>query len=183
MEPSNMHLLSRASVAACFLLVFVFLNAVEQAAAQSFATEFESFSSSGEPIEIEADQLDVDDNEGLALYKGNVNLRQGEAHLKTAELRVFYDNKNSDGGQSIQRIVAAGQVVLRSGDRTVSGDTAVVEMAQDTVTLTGNVVLVEGPNVLRGDRLTVDLKTKQAKVDGGRNRVQTILTPGAASRR
>lgn len=178
-----MHLLFRASVAAFTVTAFASVTIVGQAAAQSFATEFESFSSSGAPIEIEADQLDVDDNEGLALYKGNVNLRQGEAHLKTAELRVFYDNKGGDGGQNIQRIVAAGQVVLRSGDRTVSGDTAVVEMNKDTVTLTGNVVLVEGPNVLRGERLTVDLKTKQAKVDGGRNRVQTILTPGAASKR
>lgn len=153
------------------------------AMAQSFATEFESFSSSGQPIEIEADQLDVNDSEGLAHYKGNVNLRQGEAHLKTAELRVFYDNQNSGSGQNIKRIVAAGEVVLRSGNRTVSGDTAVVEMNDDTVTLTGNVVLVEGPNVLRGDRLTVDLKTKKARVQGGRNRVQTILTPGAAPQR
>jgi lipopolysaccharide export system protein LptA len=48
-------------------------------------------------------------------------------------------------------------------------------MQQDTVTMTGNVVLTQGPNVVRGERLVVNLKSKQGRMEGGR--VQTLITP------
>ena len=48
-------------------------------------------------------------------------------------------------------------------------------MAQDLVTMTGNVVLTQGANVVRGERLVVNLATKQGRMEGGR--VQTLITP------
>ena len=43
-------------------------------------------------------------------------------------------------------------------------------MKTNTVTLTGTVVVTQGQNVVRGDRLTVDLTTGVSRVEGRQGR-------------
>ena len=152
---------------------------VDDAGAQGFGEAFKGFSAeSQDPIQIEADRLEIRDKEKVAVYAGNVRVRQGETILKTAQLRVFYTGEATGvtPGSSVSRIEASNRVVVQSGSQTASGDKAVFEMAADRVTLTGNVVLTEGDNIVRGEKLVVDLKSRKARMEGGR--VQTILTPG-----
>ncbi len=47
----------------------------------------------------------------------------------------------------------------------VTGDTAVVDMATNTITVDGNVVLSQGANVISGAKLVVNLATGRARVD------------------
>ena len=151
------------------------------AVAQGLGDAFKGFSAdSDEPIQIEADQLEVRDGEKVAVYAGNVRVRQGETVLKTAQLRVFYTGDAAGGvpGSSVSRIEASNRVVVQSGGKTATGDSAVLEMATERITLAGNVILTEGDNIFRGQKLIVDLKTRKARMEG--NRVQTILTPGRA---
>jgi lipopolysaccharide export system protein LptA len=148
------------------------------AGAQGFGEAFKGFSAESEdPIQIEADRLEVREKDKVAVYSGNVRVRQGETVLKTAQLRVFYTGEAAGAtpGSSVSRIEASNRVVVQSGSQTASGDSAVFEMAADRVTLTGNVVLTEGENIVRGQKLVVDLKSRKARMEG--DRVQTILTP------
>ncbi len=112
---------------------------------------------------------------------GHVRVRQGETVLEAPTLRVFYtgDAPTAAGvpGSQVSRIEAGPGVIVRTGERTASGDQAVLDMAHDLITMTGNVVLTQGPNVVRGERLVVNLATKQGRIDGGR--VQTLITPPA----
>ncbi|MDQ0325260.1 lipopolysaccharide export system protein LptA [Rhodopseudomonas julia] len=174
---------------------------VATAQAQDFGETFSGFSSnSNDPIMVEADRLEVRDNDKVAIYSGNVKVRQAETVLETAKLTVHYsgnptDSLNGSGGgagnggkpasnasatpgSSITRIEAEGGVLVTSENRTATGDRADFEMATDMVTLYGNVVLTEDDNVLRGEKLIVNLKTKKAQMQGGR--VQTILAPGSS---
>ena len=150
------------------------------ASAQDFGAAFAGFDTgSDEPIQIEADRLEVRDPEQLAIYSGNVIVRQGATVLEAPELRVFYTGESAGPdapGSEVERLEAGGGVVVRSGDRTASGDQAILDMAQDIVTMTGNVVLTEGTNVVRGERLIVNLETDEGRMEGGR--VQTLITPG-----
>jgi lipopolysaccharide export system protein LptA len=153
------------------------------ALAQDFGSAFKGFSTDSEnPIQIEADRLEVRDEEKLAIYQGNVTVHQGDTLLKTAELHVFYSGggqgPNAGPSASLERIIANGGVVVQSQNKTATGDEAVFEMADETITLTGNVVLTEDENIVRGDRLVVDLRSGEAQMQGGR--VQTILVPGRA---
>ncbi len=147
--------------------------------AQDFGAAFSGFNTgSDQPIQIEADRLEVRDPEKLAVYIGNVKVRQGDTILEAAELRVFYAGEPTAGGapgSSVSRIEAGPKVVVHSNDQTASGDSAILDMAKDLITLTGNVVLTSGPNVVRGNRLVVNLQTKQGRMEGGR--VQTLITP------
>lgn len=160
------------------------LTPVFPAAAQDASEAFRGFSSaSNDPIQIEADRLEVRDEEKLAIYQGNVRVRQGDTLLKTAELRIHYTGEAAGGapGSGVERIETAGAVTVQSGNQTAKGDRAVFEMAKDLVTMTGNVVLTEGDNVVRGDKLVVDLKAKKARMvsasSSGSGRVQTIINP------
>ena len=145
---------------------------------QDFAAAFSGFSSvSRDLIQIEADTLEVRDSEKIAVYSGNVRVRQGDTLLRTSHLRIHYSGnieQNVPGG-SVRRIEATGKVVVTANGQTASGDTAVFEMATDIITLTGNVVLSEAGNVVKGEKLVVNLKTKKAQMAGGR--VQTLFTP------
>ena len=158
--------------------------------AQDFGAAFSDFDTgSNNPIQIEADRLEVRDPQKLAIYSGHVQVRQGQTLMEAPELRVFYggqgvaqgtSGKASAGpiGAKVSRIEAGPGVKVRSGDRTASGDRAILDMANDLVTLEGNVVLTQGSNVVRGNRLVVNLTTKQGRVEGGR--VQTLITPSSA---
>jgi lipopolysaccharide export system protein LptA len=42
-------------------------------------------------------------------------------------------------------------------------------MKTNTVTLTGNVVVSQGPNIMRGDRLVVDMTTGVSRVEAGKS--------------
>ena len=56
-------------------------------------------------------------------------------------------------------------------------------MQANTVTLTGNVVMTQGKNVLRGDSLVVDLTSGVSRVESGKNgqgRVQGLFLPGGS---
>lgn len=69
---------------------------------------------------------------------------------------------------SIKKLIAKGNVVVTSKDQKATGDYGVMDMATNLATLTGNeVVMIQGPNVLKGKKLVVNLKTGVSNVQGG----------------
>lgn len=68
---------------------------------------------------------------------------------------------------AIKRLEAGGGVIVTSQDQKATGQNGVFDMKSNTATLTGDVVLTQGPNVIRGKQLVVDLKTGVAHVIGG----------------
>lgn len=151
------------------------------------------------PIHIEALRLEVRDKDKVATFSGDVQVVQGDTELRCKTLVVFYEpdkdapgakaappvtsaaSSASSGEQKIKRLEARGGVVVTQNDQIATGDSALFEMASNTVTLTGNVVVTQGQNVLRGERLVVDLNTGVSKVfsgKGGDGRVQGLFLPG-----
>ncbi|MEM5581353.1 LptA/OstA family protein [Roseibium sp. AS2] len=150
--------------------------------AQTFSDAFAGFGASdGEPIEIEASELRVEDGNNTATFVGDVVVVQGETSLKTERLKVFYAGSASGSGsetqesavqQRISRLEAAGGVHITSKDQTARGDAASFDMTREVMVMTGKeVVLSQGPNVVVGKRLTVNLKTGQANLTAGSGNV------------
>jgi lipopolysaccharide export system protein LptA len=85
------------------------------------------------------------------------------------------------GQQDIRRIEARGGVTVVSKDQNASGDLGVYDVKKKTITLTGNVVVSQGKNVLHGDRVIVDTVTGNAHIESGgtsQNRVRALILPG-----
>jgi lipopolysaccharide export system protein LptA len=79
------------------------------------------------------------------------------------------------GSSSIKRLEARGNVVVTQKDQVVTGETAVFDTKTNLVTMLGGVVLTQGKNVLRGDRLMVDMTTGVSRVESDSGRVQGLF--------
>lgn len=171
------------------------------ALAQNVSSSFGGFSgNSNEPIDIEADMLEVLDEKKIAIFSGNVKAVQGKMTMRSRQLKVKYsdeqagaanpdarktsaDGQEKSGGSRITSIRAEGKVLIESGDdQTATSDWAFFDVIKQTVTLGGNVVLSQGGNVLKGDKLIIDLKTNRSRIvnlgDGSkRRRVRGLFMP------
>ena len=67
-------------------------------------------------------------------------------------------------------------------DQVVTGETAVFDTKANLITMLGGVVLTQCKNVLRGDRLTVDMTTGVSRVESDNGRVQGLFNQGAGLR-
>lgn len=138
-----------------------------------------------EPIEIESDKLEVKEAENKAIFTGNVSVTQGPTILKSGAMTVFYAKDGGSaatGSSNIERLEVDGKVYVKSNNQVATGDRGVFDMKTEVLVLSGGeVVLSEGNNVLRGCKLTVQMKSGQAQVDGckGTGRVQMKLDPSS----
>jgi lipopolysaccharide export system protein LptA len=132
-----------------------------------------------EPVKIQAASLEVREKEKIATFTGDVQVFQGDTEMRCKSLVVFYEEdptahgvkaaEPGPGGQrQIRRIEAKGGVTVIQKDQNATGDTAIFNMRENTVTLTGNVIVTHGQDILRGQRLVVDLTSGVTKIDQGR---------------
>src|SRR6185369_4214016 len=85
------------------------------------------------------------------------------------------------GSSSIRRLEARGSVVVTQKDQVVTGETAVFDTRANLITMTGGaagVVLTQCKNVLKGDRLKVDMTTGVSRVESDTNKVQGMFMQG-----
>lgn len=149
-----------------------------------------------EPVHINSRRLEVQDKKKIATFVGDVHLVQGDTTLTCQTLMVFYEQNTvsgkepgmvqaqpgpAGGQQQIRRLIAKGDVVVMQKDQTATGNQGIFEMKTNTVTLEGNVVVTQGPNVVRGDRLIVDLTTGVSHVESarGNGRVEGLFLPSS----
>ncbi|WP_295042493.1 lipopolysaccharide transport periplasmic protein LptA [uncultured Paracoccus sp.] len=124
------------------------------------------------PVEVAADSLSVNQADGSAVFTGNVVIGQGDMRLSADRVTVIY----AEGGQSrIRSLDASGNVTLVSGQDAAEAQAARYDVASGNVTLTGDVVLTQGQNVLTGETMQVNLGSGTAQVQG---RVRSVLQPG-----
>jgi lipopolysaccharide export system protein LptA len=150
------------------------------------------------PVEINAAILEVRDNDKTATFSGDVVVKQGDTTMRCKSLVVFYEQQDATaansrngmrtaktspaGDQRIKRLEARGAVVVTQKDQAASGELGVFDMKTNIVTLTGSpVVMTQGKNVVRGEKLVVNLTSGVSRVESGKNatRVQGLFQPGS----
>ena len=85
------------------------------------------------------------------------------------------------GSSSIKRLEAKGNVVVTQKDQVVTGETAVFDTKANLITMLGGVVLTQCQNVLKGDRLMVDMTTGVSRVESDSGKVQALLPQGGGN--
>jgi lipopolysaccharide export system protein LptA len=123
---------------------------------------------SNAPIDVTADRIEVQDRADRAVFSGNVHVTQAELTLDTPRLTVAYSGGPGDGsGVQIERLDAAGGVIVHSPSETAKGDIGIYDLDRKLITLLGNVQLVRERNTVNGARLVIDLDSGRAVIDGG----------------
>lgn len=192
----------RAFVLAAGLLVAGPTLAQQQTQSKGPPNALQGFSQNrDQPVHIESATLEVRDKDKVATFSGDVRVKQGDTGLRCKTLVVFYEQDAADakgadksktmtaatpgpgGEQRIKRLEARGAVVVTQKEQTATGELGIFDMKSNTITLTGNVIMTQGQNVLRGDKLMVDMATGVSRVESGKNgsgRVQGLFLPGSA---
>ena len=198
----------RIAHGACTAAFTLAMVAAGDAGAQSAVTgvpnAMQGFSQNrDQPIQIEAAALEMRDKKKEATFSGNVKVVQGDTTMTSKSLVVFYDSSpaptaaaNSKaaksppmqsatpgpgGSSSIRRLEARGNVVVTQKDQVVTGETAVFDTRTNMITMLGGIVLTQGKNVLRGDRLMVDMATGVSRVESDSGRVQGLFQSSGGS--
>ena len=172
-----------------------------QSAVQGVPNAMQGFSQNrDQPIQIEAATLEMRDKKKEATFAGNVKVVQGDTTMTSKILVVFYDSATQQaatpaanakaaakpapiqsatpgpgGSSSIKRLEAKGSVVVTQKDQVVTGETAVFDTRANLITMLGGVVLTQCKNVLRGDRLLVDMTTGVSRVESDNGKVQGLF--------
>ena len=145
-------------------------------------------SSKGSPVDIESDELEINEDKGTAMFTGRVVANQDKFRLRSASLEVFYksekkDEKSEQDGKAtkITHMEALGSVVIITRTQKITGGKAFFDMLKDIVTVTGDVVVTQGQNVIKGQKLIVEQKTGKTRFVGGSSgqagRVRGLFLP------
>jgi len=158
---------------------------------------FKGFGNNKDPIQIEADNMNVATPNQLVTFNGSVVVHQKDATLTTSELKVFYENNSQPGATPVsappagstpaapnaqlRRFEAAGGLKITEPDQSVTGDSGWFDIAAQKAEVDGHVVLTQAKNVARGSKLLINLKTGEYKLEGGGSagRIQLMIDPNA----
>lgn len=109
--------------------------------------------------------------DGTLTLTRDVELTQGQNRFRADRMSGV-----NQSGQS--RIEATGNVYFITPTQTIRGDRATYDTAAATIVVTGDVILTQGENVMTGSRLTYNVRTESARIDGGQNgRVRGVFYP------
>lgn len=177
-------------------------------AAAAFAAEAQGIApqSSG-PMDISADNGTFVNSACESTWSGSAEVLQGTSRLRANTIRAFFkkkpggDDAPRGGGAAAaglpggpqsncgatERIEAEGDVFYVTPDQNARGDRAIYTAENDQIVMTGNVIVVQGKNVIHGDRLTIHVATREAQMEshaqgrGTPNRVRGVFyqQPGA----
>lgn len=116
------------------------------------------------PFDLSADRFEVRDKEGTTLFVGNVVAIQGNLKLVADRARAFYTRAAKS--LTVKRVDAQGAVVLSSPSETIRAAWGIYDLETEQLTLGGDVTLTRAENVVKGQRLELNLRTGITTLDG-----------------
>ena len=151
------------------------------------------FSNDGGPVDITADRSETFQQQRMSIWEGNVIAIQGGDKLQTPRLTVYFASsghaaQSASAGPDmgrIERMEAEGPVYFVTQTQRAQADHATYDAVHDTVTMTGNVILVQDKNVVKAEKLVIDQKTGHSTLFPGskteKGRVRGVFYPSSQS--
>jgi len=134
-------------------------------AAAAVATAQQRHDSSA-PISFDAAHGELQDKANRAILTGGVVMKQAEMTLNAERVTVAYTGQVVGGSPQISRLDATGGVVVTRPDQTARSQFAVYDLNKRIITMLGGVTPIQAGNTVNGARLTINLDTGRAVIDG-----------------
>lgn len=144
-------------------------------------------SEGGGPVSYEAQNLEYFDSERRLVLVGDVDIVQNDARLRADRITLFFSGSSgatATGGQQgmgsgdIERMIAEGDVYYIRPSQDARGDRAEYNVAQDSVTFTGNVIVMSEENVIRGNTLVLEIGSRRTTIrESAGQRVRGVFVP------
>ncbi|HEY4707691.1 MAG TPA: lipopolysaccharide transport periplasmic protein LptA [Thermodesulfobacteriota bacterium] len=124
------------------------------------------------PVTVTSDSMEASANENRVVFKGNV-VAVEDFTLCSDELQIMYDNN-----KEVSQIEAAGNVRIFQDQKTSTSSKAVYDRKERVIVLTGEPLVRQCSDTIKGDRITVYLDKDNALVEsGGGGRVKAVIMP------
>ena len=130
---------------------------------------------SSTPVEITSRELELDQENGTAIFTGDVIVRQGAITMTTQRMVVEYSENPETGKSEIKMIRMFGGVTFVSEEEAAESERAVYNLSSSILEMFENVLVTQGPTALSADKLTYNLETGDGRMDGN---VKTVLQQG-----
>lgn len=163
--------------AVCFLSVFLTLSMPASHAATP---------STHPVIVLEADQVDIDDKQGVSVYTGNVKMTRAELQIEADKMTVYRTR------QDLQKIIATGAPVhlfqaATATQKEIRGEGLRLEYdaASGDMVLTENAKLHQEGDDFSGSFIRYNVKTELVKAGKSQNsdqRVRVVIQPKDAAK-
>lgn len=135
-----------------------------------------------QPIDIKADQLDIDDKKHISIYQGHVEMRQGSLHIKADKI-VFHFNPQNE----LQRLEVQGAPAtleqLNNKNEKLSGSAKNITYSDDLLLLKlqGKALFKTDSDTIESEWITVNTQTEALKAGGinASDRVRMIIKPNS----
>lgn len=118
------------------------------------------------PIDFAAQSIELQDRANRAILSGGVRITQANMTLTAARVTVSYTGQVIDGSPSVSRFDASGGVTVVRPDQTARAQYGVYDINRRVITMLGGVTLTQGSNTVSGGRMTINLDTGRASIDG-----------------
>ena len=118
------------------------------------------------PVDFSAAHIELQDKANRAILSGGVTLKQAEMTLQAARMTVSYTGQVLSGSPQVSRFDAAGGVTVTRPNQTARSQYAIYDLNKRVITMLGAVTLTQGGNTVSGGRLTLNLDTGRAVIDG-----------------
>jgi lipopolysaccharide export system protein LptA len=136
-----------------------------------------------EKIHVSADRLVAKSKANMAEFIGNVHVTQGDTSMRADRIRIYTVKKAQDSGadrpgsESIDRIVASGNVRVNLDDSTAVADEAEYQAQKRIIILSGpNTTVTRGGNSISGSKITLYRDDGRINVDSsGGQRVKAVF--------
>ena len=134
-------------------------------------------------IQITARRLVSNVSNKEAEFIGDVTARQGNTQITADSLKVFFgassDAENKTPTQSLEKLVASGNVEIKFDNRVAVAQQAVYITAQRLMVLSGpNAMVTDGENTISGETITFYRDDGRFTVEGGAGgRVKAVILP------
>jgi lipopolysaccharide export system protein LptA len=132
-----------------------------------------------QPIEIEAESAELDQNAGKVVYRGSVEVTQGTMRVFADQMTVDYED------QKVVRITAVGtparyrqQLESDKGEVRAHARTIVYHTQEERVHLEREAFLEQGGNEIAGELINYDIVAGKVSAEsGGEGPVRVIVQP------
>lgn len=135
------------------------------------------------PVEITSDQAQYLQKEGRVVYTGDVVATQADSRITSDKLTMVCTKTAPAAGEdaaceSMEELIAEGRVYYTAPEVKISGDRAVYDSPNDTITITGDVLLSRGTEgVVRGKQVVYKVGEGRTIITAGSDRVVSLFTP------
>lgn len=156
------------------------------AALSMFPVASAQIGQSDEPILVEADgSMEFLREEGRLVWSDNVRAVQGGTRITSDVMTIVCARTNEprnttfESCSEIETVIAEGNVIYTTAEERIRGDRSEYDYRTDTITITGNVILSRGQDVVaRGPRVVYDVANGRATITSeGTGSVAAIFEP------